>query len=631
MLLKTVYLLAFILSGWALAVAFAPVVCPTILSYKAFFADSAILSPSAISATLPLLSNDITSYLTYTKALFEAGYGWSFGVVLGVVYAAMLAVSAYVKSKNPSREVSNGVYDTNKVYTSKRDIIKRCYTWNGKGSPVYGVVVGCIAGRLIIMPATHAALIAPSGSLKTRGSYYETVDLLTCQGENSLIITDPSGEIYAMMRAELESRGYRLMLIDLDEPLRGNCYNPLIAIILRDRSGDVAQAEARAREIGDTLCPEQGNENDIFMRGAGGVISAVAYLVATLDQVPNTSRHLWSVVKIVLEGTVDGADKLKDWLRGFGSDSPAVAMAATFLSADGKLESGILSSLHDALQPFTSAHLRWLTSKDDFKVTELMRERMVIFIRMLPPGNQANKLASLFFTQYINETLRQRDRASLRPVYVLGDEAHAIPKFDLVTAVEQGRKYKSHWYLWLQSNEGLDPYKTAKEDGKSAILANADVKVLYKAGTPTDADLFCRFGGERTKNAKSIGSSRNAQGGGTNEGFSENRIQNWPVARILGRDPQKDGVLVAANISNEQKCSGCYEIPIADVTKTPTAKNFSTFGTREHEARVLADEAARLDQIASKRKLSVKAWVPKEFYQDTPEKDSPNDASVFGL
>ncbi len=554
--------------------------------------------------------------------------------------AALLALMLLGSTKDAifntrDREVKDGILGDQKVLTKKRDILRKNYTWSGEGNPpVDGIAIGSVLGRTVIAPANHAAIIAPSGSGKTRGSVYQTIDALTYEGKNSLIVTDPSCEIYMMMAAGLEERGYPVHLLDFHASRRGSRYNPLAVIIERHRQGDTSSAEARAREIGDILCPETGSESDFFTRAAGGAIAAVCYLVATLDEVPDSKRNLWSVIQTMLKGTQGGTAKLKGFITSGGSESPAYVMASTFLTAEDKVENSILSSLQDALQPFSSADMKYLTSASELGVTEVIEKPCVVFMHTLPKGNQANKIASLFLAQHLSETLRRGDRATLNPVFVVGDEFHAIPRFDLVTAVEQGRKYGLHYYMYVQSLAGFDGYSTRTENGKDAVLANADVKVLYKAGTPSDAAYFEVLGGKRTVQTRNTGTSSSANSSTSSEGFSEREVMNWPQGEVLARDPVRDGVLVFTNISGEAKRNGKFEIPVPDVTRTPTARNFATFGDRAHEREVMSRIEAELEDKAARRLVVFAAWTPA--FDDVMADDGacPSEASdddIFGL
>lgn len=606
--------------------------CPVVVLLVNLFTKQQSVSFSSLRQTYTdpsRLFADISLCLTTSD--YRNGLLLVFSLLVVLCFSSLGSAIASQKD----REVKQGILGDQKVFTKKRDILRKNYTWSGEGNPpVDGIAIGSVLGRTVIAPANHAAIIAPSGSGKTRGSVYQTIDALTYEGKNSLIVTDPSCEIYMMMAAGLEERGYPVHLLDFHASRRGSRYNPLAVIIERHRQGDTSSAEARAREIGDILCPETGNESDFFTRAAGGAIAAVCYLVATLDEVPDSKRNLWSVIQTILKGTQGGTAKLKGFITSGGSESPAYVMASTFLTAADKVENSILSSLQDALQPFSSADMKYLTSASELGVTEVIEKPCVVFMHTLPKGNQANKIASLFLAQHLSETLRRGDRATLNPVFVVGDEFHAIPRFDLVTAVEQGRKYGLHYYMYVQSLAGFDGYSTRTENGKDAVLANADVKVLYKAGTPSDAAYFEVLGGKRTVQTRNTGTSSSANSSTSSEGFTECEVMNWPQGEVLARDPVRDGVLVFTNISGEAKRNGKFEIPVPDVTRTPMSRNFATFGDRAHEREVMSRIEAELEDKAARRLVVFAAWTP--VFDDAMDDDGAcsseaSDDDVFGL
>lgn len=537
----------------------------------------------------------------------------SFIPMLGIWMAIILAViiRSVVSIMNPSsdRSVKDGVFGKQEVVSSKSDILLNTEHWNGKGKAPRGVAVGSVFGRSIIFDCNHAIICAPSGCGKTREGCYPTIDALSSGGENNLIITDPSLEIFVMTRRCLEKRGYETLLIDFDNPMQGLRFNPLKLITDLHKSGQQALAEDRAREIGSTLFPAHGNENDVFINAAGGAFAAVSYYVAASEDVPDKQRNLASVIKIINAGTMSGTAPLKDWLRSFGEDSPQIALSATFLASESKMESSILGSIHDGLQPFNSSSMRWLTSESDIDIDDVITRQSAVFLHIVGPGNPNNKLASLFLAQHWAEVQRLGKRRGLRPCWVVGDEFHSLPKFTLVHALEQARKYGLHYVMYVQSLSGLDSYKTSTEDGKDAILANCDLKVLYKAGSEKDAKQFEIYGGYKTIKSQNKSRQSNASGKGTSESYSEQKRELWPADEILNRDPRTDGVLVFSQ-NTKMKRKRKFEIPIKEVSKTFSADHFGTLGTPDYERSILERTFDELEEKARVTSIEVVGWCP---------------------
>lgn len=610
--------------GAAIMVATTVAIAIATLPLGAPFVQAAMSGGKLDQAWIPhafqVMEGGPESLIAYAKASASAEGGIVPALAwLAIVTGATVLFACYQAAKSPKREVKGGVLGKQSSIKAANEIAAKCPMWNGKSEPPDGVVLGFVRGKAAVFECVHCAVCAPSGSKKTRGSVYPTVDALSFSGKNNLLITDPSLEIYCMAGKCLADRGYEVFLLDLENPRQGARYNPLKLIADLSEAGKGEFAEDRAREVGSILFPEKGNENDIFVNAAGGVFAACAFAVATLPEVPNGQRHIWSVVKTIMAGTLDGAAALKDWIRRFGSESPIAAMAATFLASEGKLESSILASLHDGLQPFTSQNMRWLTSASDLDIDKMMAGRSAVFVHTLGPGAPANRIASLFLAQHWAETQRLGKRRGLRSCWVVGDEFHSLPKFDLPHALEQARKYGLHYAMYTQSFSGYDQYKTQKEDGKDAILANCDVKALYKAGSDLDARYFETLGGFKTIRTRNTGEQRQGVGrSGSSEGFSEQKVPLWPQGDILERSPEKDGVLVIQSAIGTRE-AGKFEIPVVDASRTFVSSHFETLGTPDFERKAIAETLDGLETKAAGIAIDVAGWQP-DFEASKSEK-----------
>ena len=557
-----------------------------------------------------------TGYMSSASAQdgFLPGLALIFIIVVTVLGTAILSSSG----KDQDRDVREGILGRQISTSSLSKIIRENFAWDGESAgdakPPRGIVVGWARRRMIVVPGLHFIVIAPSGSGKTRSCVLPTIDFLSLAQEDSLIVTDPSLEIYIATRKALEKRGYEVYLIDFENPRMGCRWSPLELINRLHEKGDASAAEARARDIGAAFFPTKGGDNDFFISAAGGVFAAVAYVIATSPEVPDEARNVWSVVKTIISGTVANPGALKEWLLRFGVDSPAVTMAAAYLSAQGKPEASILSSLQDGLQPYTGTGIRWLTSASDLKIDDAINRRSAVFLHTLGPGSPTNRIASLLLSQHYEEAVRLGKRRGIPPYWAILDEAHSLPTgaFNMVNALENSRKYGGHYVLFLQSISGLDALRKGKADGtRDAILANADAKILFRAGDVETAGYFEKLSGFKTIRVRNIGQTRRGMldQSTSNAGFTEQKMPLWPVGDLLDRNPAKEGVLVvkAASDGND---AGRYEIPIADASKTFAKEHFGTLGTLQFERDVIGKTLDELEAEAKTKSLEVPAWTP---------------------
>ena len=362
--------------------------------------------------------------------------------------------------------------------------------------------------------------------------------------------------------------------------------------------------------------------------------------MATDAGIPQAERNLWSVVKTLLDGTLENEGAaLKRCLLARSADDPATALAATFLTAEKEYLSSILGTLHNGLRPFVSEGMRYLLSGDDVDVPTIAARHTALIVRTAKPGAPANKVASLLVNLVYAQLEKAGERrGSGRETYFLIDEMHSIPRFSAVLISEQGRKYGAHLGIYVQGLSGLDQYSTPVEDGKRAIVSNCTAKLMVSCGDKDDAKWWSELSGERLSLFRNEGESRQAGalGRGTaNKGRSESRVPVWTVNDVMHRDPEGDGMLLWQKTGRAAD-SGLFEPKLGpDPSGTPLARLLGTFGPREFEAKLFRERADGLDRKAARarREKPVPAWTPGfDGGAENGENDREEEADdLFGI
>jgi len=73
---------------------------------------------------------------------------------------------------------------------------------------------------------SHTLVIGATGSGKTK-SVVDPLVYSLAKARESMIITDPKGEIYKDFGNLLKARGYKIVVLNFRDPQNGNCWNPL--------------------------------------------------------------------------------------------------------------------------------------------------------------------------------------------------------------------------------------------------------------------------------------------------------------------------------------------------------------------------------------------------------------------
>ena len=87
----------------------------------------------------------------------------------------------------------------------------------------------------------HNLVIGATGSGKTVSTILPTIKILAKKGE-SIICTDPKGELFEKTGSMLKAKGYNIILLNFRNPQRGNAWNPLTLPYRLYKSGNQDKA-----------------------------------------------------------------------------------------------------------------------------------------------------------------------------------------------------------------------------------------------------------------------------------------------------------------------------------------------------------------------------------------------------
>lgn len=100
----------------------------------------------------------------------------------------------------------------------------------------------------------HSLVIGATGSKKSRLIVMPTVRLLAASGE-TMIVSDPKGEVYRRTADYLEKQGYQIRAIDLREPEKGDSWNILFSPYSLYKEGELDKACELINDITVNLMP----------------------------------------------------------------------------------------------------------------------------------------------------------------------------------------------------------------------------------------------------------------------------------------------------------------------------------------------------------------------------------------
>ena len=307
----------------------------------------------------------------------------------------------------------------------------------------------------------HALIVGSPGSFKTRGLVLESMGVIGSARRESMLVTDPKGELYAHTANWLHAQGYDVRRFDLREPSRSVRSNPVHAVTGALATGRRDQASALAWDIAHLLVgSRESHSNDPFWDDSAEALVAALILAVAQGDPPKggrlpegeepwrwprpEERHMPSVYATLLSGGAGGG-RLDELIAQFPVDHPAAKAYGPVALSVEKTRASILGTAATALRLFGDDETAWLTAQQDHDLADIGRKPTAVFLVI--PDERATRypLATLYIQQTLQALASLADEHGGRlPVGVnfLLDEFGNLPQirdFDKTVTVARGR------------------------------------------------------------------------------------------------------------------------------------------------------------------------------------------------
>ncbi len=373
----------------------------------------------------------------------------------------------------------------------------RCASPEGAG------VIVCADGKVAwrtrpTVGNPHVLVYGATRSGKSRRIILPTIFTIG-HAKESMILTDPKGELHAAASAWLREQGYEVVLIDLLRPARGNRWNPYRAIVRAYEAGDEEEASRLAWEFGNVLAWGEGTANDpIWPQAEESLLAALA--LGTAIEAPPNARHPATAYRMLSDLGADGGDDLDDWFSSLDPDHPARRAYGTAALSEDRTRSSIYTGTAAHLRLFGDPGVAWLTAESDHDPAEAGRKPMAIF--MLVPDEAAARrpIITLYAAQAYSSlalVARENGGALPTPVWFLLDEFGNIgklPDLGQKLTVSAGRGIR--FLLAVQSMAQID--QVYGPQVREIIAGNCDTWIFLRAADEATAKAISAKAGTYT-------------------------------------------------------------------------------------------------------------------------------------
>ncbi len=328
----------------------------------------------------------------------------------------------------------------------------------------------------------HSLILGATGSGKTQTIVLPLVESLAKKGE-SMIVTDPKGEIYEKTATMLRSRGYNVVLLNFRDTLKGNSWNPLALPYSLYQEGNKDKSNELLDDLAmNILYDEKAQSQDPFWEKTSADyftgLSLALFEDAKKEEINLNSINLMTTVG---EEKIGNTVYIKDYFESKDKASPAYINVSSTIMAPNDTKSSILSVFKQKIKLFSSReNLSEMLSYSDFDMKDIGRKRTAVFIVIQDEKKTYHSLVTIFIKQcyetLIDVAQELGGKLTYRTNFILDEFANMPPLKDVTTMVTAARSRNIRFNFIIQNFAQL--YQVYGKENGETIKGNCG-NIIY--------------------------------------------------------------------------------------------------------------------------------------------------------
>lgn len=308
----------------------------------------------------------------------------------------------------------------------------------------------------------HTLVIGSTGSGKTQTVVFPQVKVLARHGE-SMIITDPKGEIYEQTANMLRKKGYQILLLNFRDPQKGNAWNPMSLPYNLYQQGNQDKAIELLDDLAlNILYDASSSQQDPFWEKTSADYFAGIALGLFEDAKPEEINiNSISLATTVGEEKFGGSTYIKEYFGDKDPRSAAAIDASSTIMAPDDTKDSILAVFKQKIKLFASReNLSEMLSYSDIDISTIGERKTAVFIVIQDEKKTYHALATILLKQ-IYETListaqKHGGKLPIRTNFILDEFANMPPLKDVTTMITAARSRKIRFTMIIQNYAQLD-------------------------------------------------------------------------------------------------------------------------------------------------------------------------------
>lgn len=308
----------------------------------------------------------------------------------------------------------------------------------------------------------HTLVIGATGSGKTQTVIFPMVQLLAKHGE-SMIITDPKGEIYETESNMLREKGYQILILNFRDPQRGSSWNPLSLPYEMYKNGNQDKAIELLDDLAANILYDEksSNADPFWEKTSADYFSGIALGMFEDAKPDEININSISLMTTVGEEKFGGSTYVKEYFGAKDPGSAAAINASSTIMAPNETKGSILAVFKQKIKLFASReNLSEMLSHSDVDLSSIGKQKTALFIVIQDEKKTYHSLVTILLKQCY-ETLiavaqENGGKLPVRTNFLLDEFANMPPLKDITTMITAARSRLIRFTMIIQNFAQLD-------------------------------------------------------------------------------------------------------------------------------------------------------------------------------
>ncbi len=316
----------------------------------------------------------------------------------------------------------------------------------------------------------HTLVIGATGSGKTT-SVVDPLVYSLAKAKESMVITDPKGEIYKNHSNMLRDRGYNIIVLNFREPQKGNCWNPLTLPYQLYKAGNTDKATELVDDVALNIVQDKKAQDPFWEKSASDYFAGVTLGLFEDAKEEEVNLNSISYVTTVGEEKCPPSNYIKEYFNIKGESSTPYIFASNTINSPTDTKGGILAVFRQKIRLFASREqLSEMLSKSDFNMRDIGKQPTAVFMVIHDEKTTYHALATIFIKQcyetLIDVAQECGGKLPVRTNFILDEFQNMPPLKDVTTMVTAARSRQIRFTFIIQNFAALnDVY--GKEDAET--------------------------------------------------------------------------------------------------------------------------------------------------------------------